>query len=287
MTYLRQAIGFPFVLILLIAIASEVALADSTIFADNFTETTLNSAWQVLPGQGSYSVGGGRLQYVNGGPQASTTGWYNPALTLALPFSGTNWTLQTKATYNLQWLDGTGNSSGAQGPEVLVKFAPGSATSSYGGPNYAGSDYAVIERDIDACTGCNPANYLSASYGAVSNSNLINPADAGIPPTNNIGDGTYWYEITRDGGVLTVSYSYDGMNYTPAFSASLSDPPSSYNELLLGGITWEGVGSYTDYAYVDIASTATPEPGTLPMLLLASPLVVIGVLFRRRHRRDC
>ncbi len=56
-----------------------------TIFSDNFTGSTLNPAWQVLPGQGSYTVGGGQLQYYNDGPQTATTGWYNAALTLALP----------------------------------------------------------------------------------------------------------------------------------------------------------------------------------------------------------
>jgi len=117
-------------------------------FTDNFTGSTLNPAWQVLPGNGAYSVGGGQLRYNNAGPAASTTGWYNPALTLALPFTGTNWKIEIKATYSLKWcLSGTytgppvytGCSSGTQGPNVLVKFDPGT-----NGNNYAGSDYTVI-----------------------------------------------------------------------------------------------------------------------------------------------
>src|SRR5690348_3253336 len=188
----KHVVGGVLVPMLMVAATANIASADSTIFSDAFTEGTLNSAWQVLPGQGSYSVGDGRLRYNNSGPQASTTGWYSPALTLALPFNGTNWVISTKATYNLKWLNSAGNSSGAQGPEVLVKFAPGSSTSGFGGPNYAGTDYAVIERDIDAYYN---ANYLSAAYGSVSNNNLLNPEDTTI--TDNIADGTYWYEITR------------------------------------------------------------------------------------------
>src|SRR5439155_26985071 len=70
-----------------LAIAPWKALAaDAVLFSDDFTSAALNSQWQVLPGQGSYTVGGGRLRYFNAGPTASTTGWNNPALTLALPF---------------------------------------------------------------------------------------------------------------------------------------------------------------------------------------------------------
>jgi len=256
-----------------------------TIFNDNFTETTLNSAWITLPGQGGYSVGDGELRYFNDGPQASTTGWISPALTLAFPFAGTNWEIQTEATYNLQYLNSFGGSSGAQGPEVVVKFAPGVTTGGSGGPNYAGTNYAVIERDVDACSGCAPSNYLAASYGAVSNSNLINPTDAGTPPPNDIGSGTYWYRIIRDGGTLTIEYSYDGDDYQTAFSTAIVDP-TNYNELLLGGITWQGVGSYTDYSYVDITGNSAPEPATWAMALTGLPLILAGGLFRRRYRKS-
>jgi hypothetical protein len=256
---------------------SNTARAD-TIFFDNFAGSILNPSWQVLPGQGGYSVGGGQLRYYNDGSVASTTGWYNPALTLALPFTGTNWEIDTKATYNLHWLDSFGNSSGAQGPEVLVKFNPAVTTSGYGGPDYAGGDYAVIERDIDACTGCTPANYLFAGYGAAGNSNLLNPADAGVPPKNNIGAGTYWYQIIRNGGTLTINYSGDGINYAAALSAPLADPSGSYNELLLGGATWESAGSHTDYAYVNItAPSSVPEPSSFVLLALG----VMGVAVKR------
>jgi hypothetical protein len=230
-------------------------------FIDNFTSSSLNTAWQVLPGDGSYSVGGGNLRYYNAGPQASTTGWYSPALTLALPFTGTNWTAEVKAKYNLDWcLPGSAcatytgpavptqvGSSGAQGPEVLVKFNPGTITSPDGGPNYAGSDYMVIERNIDAYYG---ADTVSSSYAGVSNSNMLNPADAAIH--NNIADGMYWYRITRAGGTLRVEYSYDGSTYVTAYSAALANPTGTYNELLLGGITFSTAGSYTDYEYVHI-----------------------------------
>jgi hypothetical protein len=227
-------------------------------FIDNFYGSTLNPNWQLLPGQGSYSVGGGQLSYYDDGPTASTTGWYSPALTLALPFSGTTWTIEIKAKYSLDWCM-PGNtytgppvpnqtcSSGAQGPEVLVKFDNVVTTSGYGGPNYAGDDFVVIERNIDAWYG---SDSLSAAYGGVSNVNMLNPADATIQ--NNIADGTYWYRIKRAGGTLTVEYSYDGRTYSTAFSTALANPSGTFNELLLGGITYLTAGSLTQYDYVRI-----------------------------------
>jgi hypothetical protein len=147
-------------------------------------------------------------------------------------------------------------------------------TSGYGGPDYAGTDYAIFERDIDAYYG---TNGLSASYGAASNDNLLNPADSDI--NDNIADGTYWLQIIRNGGELTMNYSFDGTNYLTAFSTALADPSSTYNELLLGGITYSSAGSYTDYSYVNITAPV-PEPSGF--VLLALGLAGVGVVWFRR-----
>ena len=256
-----------------------------TVFTDDFAGPSLDPAWEVLSGQGSYSLLGGQLRYYNSGNTASTTGWYNAALTLALPFTGANWEIDTKATYNLAWcLSGSytgpsvpnpGCSSGSQGPEVLVKFDPGVITSSSGGPNYAGTDYTVIERVVDAYYG---ANVLTAGYGATTSGNLLNPADANI--TDNLADGTYWYRIIRSGGSLSIDYSRDGTNYLNALSTTLSNPSGTYNELLLGGITYLGAGSYTDYDFVKI-STPAPEPGTFCVIGLG----LIPLVWKYRVRK--
>jgi hypothetical protein len=233
----------------------DFSVNDNTVFTDDFSSTTLNPAWQNLPGLGSYTLGGGQLRYFNEGFTAATTGWNNAALTLALPFNGMYWQVDTKATYHLFWLlpgyNYTGpsvptpnGSAGAQGPEVVVKFNP-----SVNGTNYAGSDFALFERNIDAYYG---ANTLSASYGTVSNGNLLCPADGNI--TNNVADGTYWLQIIRNGGTVTMNYSCDGTNYRTAISTVLANPVSTYNELMLGGLTFLSDGSYTDYSYVTIKS---------------------------------
>src|SRR5947209_5977256 len=90
-----------FVASLLLLVAMPILFRNTafaqTIFSDDFASASLNSQWQVLPGLGNYTVGGGRLRYFNIGPTASTTGWNNPALTLALPFTGTDWQIEVKA----------------------------------------------------------------------------------------------------------------------------------------------------------------------------------------------
>jgi len=269
---------------LFLSVALNSAMAQISLpFSDDFQSSTLNPAWQQLPGSGSVSVGGGQLVYSNIGSEADTRGWYSPALTLALPFAGTTWTIETKATYSLQW-DIPGHSytgpptpdlqysSGAQGPEVLVSFNPGTITSSYGGPNYAGTDYAFIERDIDAAYG---SDILEASYGAIGNSNFLDPADATIQ--NNVADGTYWYRITRNAGDLTIMYSRDGVNYSTALTAQLANPASTNNELLLGGATFSNAGSYTVYSYVHI--TGPQPPLQITTTSLAPPGIGAGLAY--------
>jgi hypothetical protein len=236
----------------------------ATVFSDDFSGATLDPAWQVQPGLGTYSLVGGQLRYYGVGASAPY-GWGSPSLALALPFTGTDWEIDIKATYNLYWLDSTGNSSGGQWGKIMVSFDP---VSEY-------NDYSDISRRIDAWSGINE---LSASYGSTSAPGLLNPADATIQ--NNIADGTYWYQIIRAGGLLTINISHDGANYQPALSVSLSNPSGSYNELLLSGATYTTVGSYTDYDYVSI--TAAPEPGTWG-------IAVVGLLglnwFGRRLKR--
>lgn len=250
--------------------------AETIIFSDDFTGP-LNAAWQVLPGQGSYSVAGGQLRYYNEGPQSSPSVWVTTSLSLAFPFTGTNWEIDTKAAFSLDWCT-SGNSytgpsvptpscsSGAQRPQVIVSFDPVTASDR---SSLAGNNYADFDRGTDAYYG---DNHLTASYGATSVSGLLNPADAGI--VNNIADGSYWYQFIRDGGTLTMNYSYDGVHYVTALSTQLANPSSSFNELLLTGTTYETAGSFTDYDYVRITS-AVPEPSSAVPLALC--FVAVGL----------
>lgn len=251
-----------------------------TIFYDDFSGSTLNAAWQVLPGQGTYSLVGD-LRYVNQGPASAPAGWSTTSLSLALPFTGTNWEADIKASFSLDWLSSgsyTGppvpnylNSSGAQAPQVMMSFDPVTAGDRSA---LAGGTSADFNRGTDAWYGYDD---LYASYGSTSVLGLINPADAWI--TNNITGGTYWYQFIRNGGTLTMNYSYDGVNYFTALSAPLANPSGSYNELVLSGTTYSTAGSFADYYYVDITSPV-PEPSTWGLLGLG----LLGLVWAGRRR---
>jgi hypothetical protein len=100
-----------------------------------------------------------------------------------------------------------------------------------------------------------------------------------------IGDGTYWLRIVGNGGSLSVDYSYDGNQYSNAFSASLADPSGTYNELLLGGITYSGAGSFADYSFVAITDPSSiPEPAT--QIMIGSALLILPLLRVAKRRRN-
>ncbi|HXK03880.1 MAG TPA: hypothetical protein VMS37_15870 [Verrucomicrobiae bacterium] len=257
-----------------------VALADTMIFSDDFNGTSLNPSWQVQPGQGSYSVGGGNLRYYLQGPLSSPFTWFTTSTNLAYAFTGTDWEIDTKATYHLVWLDNSGNSTGAQAGQVLVSFNQSSPS----------SDVAQFGRGVDAWYA---SDYMTASYGAASSANVINPADGTIPScqpycagvTNNVADGQYWYQIIRHGGSLQMNYSYDGITYNTALSVTLADPADTYNDLLLSATTYSTAGSYTDYDYVYVKglSSTVPEPGAAILLgtVLAGLLTGMRTKFSR------
>jgi len=268
-------------LLLAVCAVAVIAAGDARadiIFYDDFAGTSLTPAWQVLPGQGAYSVDNG-LQYDDQGPLSSPSGWSTTSLSLGLPFTGANWQIGVEATSSLDWCTGgtyTGPSvpnqscsSGAQQTQVGVSFAPVAASDRSA---LQGDTYAFFDRGTDAWYGY---NQLSASFGSSSVSGLLNPADSAI--NDNIAGGTYWYQFVRNGGTLTMSISSDGVKYVTALSETLANPSSSFNELVLTGETYLTAGSFTDYSSVNITTlSSAPEPSTWAMLGVGMMLMLLG-----------
>jgi hypothetical protein len=271
------------------AFVSGPAMAAS-IFSDNFSGATIDPAWQLLAGQGSYSMVGD-LRYNNQGPLSSPSGWSTTSLSLAYTFAGTEWEIDTVSTSHLAWctsgsytgpaMPNFGCSSGAQHSLVFVSFDPFTAADRTA---YAGSNIALFDRGIDAWYG---SNSLSASYGVTNTSGLLEPSDSGI--SSNIAGGTYWYQFIRNGGTLTMKYSSDGVHFNTAFSTPLANPANPFNELVLSGQTYWNVGSYSDFTSVNIFSPdgivispdGVPEPTTFGLFGLGL-LALAGI---RRTKR--
>jgi PEP-CTERM motif len=276
------------VVMLILCFAGE---ADATLlYTDNFAGSTLGPAWQVLSGQGSYAVSGNSLEYSLDGPLSSPSGWSNTSESIALTFSSTSWQLDLEANYHLSWLlPGYGSytgpteqtsygSPGSQGARAFVAFDPvtESDRSVLGSSNVAG-----FERIVDPYYG---SNIFHAYYDNTGPSDLLNPVDDYI--TNSVAGGTYWLRFIRDGGTLTMEYSYDGINYMNALTTSLEEPSSSFNELVLSGITYLTAGSYVSYSNLviqDFSGASVPEPAT--MGLFSSALVGLAVFGKKYIRR--
>lgn len=115
----------------------------SLIYYDDFSGSSLNSGWRFNSGQGSYSMTGSSLRYYNNGPMSSYNTWATKSLEMIYPFSGTNWEIETKATYHLYW-----SGTGAQNPHFMVSYDPVSRYSNFsdfsrGGDEWYGANYLI------------------------------------------------------------------------------------------------------------------------------------------------
>ena len=278
-----NAAGNPIIILLMLltALTPGRAFADLVVFSDDFQSATLNSAWQLQSGGGSYTVGGGTLSYYNGGYSAATSGWVRPALTLVLPFTGTQWQIDTKATSNIVY-QLSGSSTGTQAVQLLTSFKPFVQSD----PN---KDAAMIARGTDAWYGYNA---IQGSYsGAGWSADALTPAifcQGFCGDTKTVTD-TFWYRFIRNGGTITEEYSADGSDYTTLFSASLANPSGAYNEFVLGGMTYMPAGTYTNFDYVNITATSVPEPsapilfGVMLLTVFAGKLLFGGEIVAGRR----
>lgn len=223
-------------------------------FTDGFGGVVLDPSWQVVSGLGSYSLSdnSGHLRYYLQGFRAYSGGWVHnfqcsggwcPSLTLIRAFDGSNWTLRTKATYNIRWSFSsnptlTVDSTGIQEQVFYIAFGEGV------------NDYLRISRGTDKWTGTNILTAYLVSGGIVVASNKTLRASDDIP----LAGGkwlrhTYWYEIKREGQEITFSISYDGTNYTQAFKTSLTSSVGTKQRAIIDAGVWTTAGSYTDWDY--------------------------------------
>ncbi|MDP2844879.1 MAG: hypothetical protein Q8N79_02240, partial [Candidatus Methanoperedens sp.] len=265
-----------------------VGIAEAaTGFKEDFSNPVLNSSWQVLSGQGRYSLtdNPGYLRYYFEGSLGYMGGWRNnyqtsggwkPSLTLISPFDGENWSLTAKVNYNLH-AHISGSSTGAQGQGFWIAFGEGT------------NDYLSIYRGVDWWY---KSNVLTMGFV----SNGVDVANFSGAPSSVGADGwvreSYWYEITRNGEKITVRFSNDGISYTTAFSALLTKPVTTTQRAIIDMNLWNGVGSYVDWDYIHVEPaptaiqtptptvTPTPDIGTVPPTTVPPKAVATPGKFR-------
>lgn len=225
---------------------------------EDFSKPALDSFWQVVSGLGSYSLtdNPGYLRYYLKGPRAYSGGWrkdykvdgWSPSLTLIRPFEGGNWILKTKATYNIHACRDVNvpkrGSTGAQYQDLYIALGDGV------------NDFLVVERGTDWWYGANRLMARLNSNGEVASCTFLAPDDV-IKQEEGGGWSryTYWYEVVRDGQVITFRYSYDGKNYVEGFSALLDKPVEATQKVIIDANVWTTAGSYVDWDYVYVEPT--------------------------------
>ena len=259
--------------------------AANTEFQEDFSAPVLDPAWTVIPGARYYNTSyglpvndysltanAGHLRYtlnpmshqhgfLNGyqaapPPQMNSVYGYDPGLEIYRPLSGDHWLLETKVTYYLPCANG----------RLLNLFV-------YFGPGGTGTTAAGWGRGRDTDCSSWGQNSLFAQIvtqpGATAGDLQYESATESLP----IGDpalSTYYLRLERAGALLTWSRSTDNVNWTTLFSKDFGTALDGLAQrVTIVGHSWfVPAGSYADYDYVSVTSTADI---TAPTIAITTP----------------
>lgn len=220
---------------------------------DDFTGIALDSAWQVEPGTGTYSLLTDTLGYLRynltgraySGRSVGVSSSWSPSLALIRPFNGDNWVLKAKADYNIVW-----QGTGAQYQVFTLAFGAGN------------NAYLSITRGTDQWYNANILTaQLSVNGQAVAANNAMLAADDVV--VSNLLKHTYFYEIRRNGRCVTLRYSADGIKYKTALSYQLPAEIEASQRVIIDANVYSTAGSYVDWDYLDFAPTPVPNYGDI------------------------
>ena len=247
-------------------------------FRDDFPGTSLDPAWQTWVFTGSRSGSGpanhysltdspGSLRYglnplthfdgfLNGYQSYTSTYVYNPGLEIYRNLVGERWRLETKVTHYLPYTNGRLFSVRA-----------------YFGDGGTGTVWMDIMRGRD-----NAYNALRFSVRTMTGPTW--PANqselASAEPVQAFSDTqTVWLRIERDGGVLTGSFSLDGIYWNTGVTYDLGTQLNGLAQrVTLAGQSWFIPTGYADYDYVDfdVLPTVTLLGGTGDQRALAAAI---------------
>lgn len=213
-------------------------------FFDPFDLTTLDPAWRVRPGVGSFSLteNPGHLRYrvADHDSQGFTDNTNQPlSLLLSRPFRGENWVFETKVTYTVPYGNG----------RQLITWI------TFGTPRARDTNAVRFWRTKDTGGGHLIVDFIdNGVYQQALKTDLLGP--------NDVVTSTHFFRITRSGRSFTVEMSSDGLSYTAVGSRMFGPQIDGLIEhLVISGTEWFVLtGSFADYDFVRVRKESPNQP---------------------------
>lgn len=232
-----------------------------TTFRDDFSGPTLDPAWTVNPGYGTYSLTAnpGYLRYTLNSSVVSSG--YDTRLAFYRQFTGTDWVLDGKASYSMP------SGLGRDFYQIIA----------FGGYDQRFTLSAAFDRNRDDGSRSNIARAWWNDPGPGGPG-----GESSYYPT--VLPDTYYFRIERAGQEVKVEDSSDGVTYTTMLDRVYTTPLGSTQTLVLEGTDYYSSGQ-ANWDYVQV-TTAVPLPTAAwgGLGLLGS---LLGVKFLKSSAQRC
>lgn len=260
------------------------ALAGLTLFATSAAAQTFGGYQVQLNGSGGNGTplvtGGGVLQLMNDDYSSATSAFTTTTFDF---LAASTWSTSFRLHYAFTSDE---NGFGAGGDGIAFVMQSGAATA--GGIGGASMGYEGINSSVAVAFRSFWDDVLVGADGTLDGTTpfAANPAGIGIAPTGLASDFFVDALISYDGAGM-LSLTYTPTNGAGTFTGTHAIDVSSLGSTVRLGFTASS-GAATQLAEVDdwtftglAQTTATPEPGTIP--LVASGFVLLAGMVRRRR----
>ncbi len=201
-------------------------------FDDEFSSATLNPAWTLVSGCGTFSVTAnpGFLRHSLSGCASTIAG-----AELYRQFTGTDWTFNTSVFYSVP---------PGPGQNLYLHLI-------FGSPALINNTEVQLVRHRDDGYGVNDVEYQFIDGGTT----LPGGAGFGMGPPPCPSDHCF-FRVIRIGQQVTLQLSSDGVTFSTLESQVFTTPLGNLQTVLLVGSSFAASSAYADYDYVRVAPAA-------------------------------